>query len=295
MSDNKIDGNAIAKKIREELTQEITALKEVVPDYQPTLAVILVGSRKDSQTYVNMKTKSCLEVGIKPLQFDMPESTTEAELIALVDKLSNDDDVHGILVQLPLPKHINADNVIERINPKKDSDGLTTNSFGDLLSKGLNANYIPCTPLGCIKLLQYSNVEVKGKKAVVIGRSKLVGKPLALCLLSLDATVTICHSKTQNLPDVVREADLVFAAIGVAEFVKGEWIKDGAVVIDVGINAVDDATKKAGYRLVGDVEYSEAVERASLITPVPGGVGPMTVAMLLHNTLKGFKMQYNLN
>jgi len=287
-----IDGNATAKRVREQLRQEVDVLKTKNPSLSaPTLAVVLVGSRKDSQTYVKMKTKACSEVGILTEQYDLEESTTQDELESLVKKLNENHRVNGILIQLPLPAHIKQDRVIQLIDTKKDADGLTLVSAGQVFSYGLGADLIACTPLGCITLLDAYNVPIKGKHAVVLGRSQLVGKPIASLLLSRDATVTMCHSKTSNLPDIVRQADILIAAIGKPKFVKSDWLKPDVVVIDVGINAVDDSTDKRGYKLVGDVDYETCKDVASAITPVPGGVGPMTVAMLLRNTIKAHYIQ----
>lgn len=294
MSGEDIDGKAIAATIRGELKERVSSLRS-----PPGLAVILVGSRRDSQTYVRMKKKACEEVGIQSFGFDYPDTVTEDELLQKIAELNSDDKVHGILVQLPLPKHINEDSIIEAVHPTKDVDGLHPRNNAALCSTGTHVGaekvdwadlssvpfHIPCTPQGCIELLDRSGVELKGKNAVVIGRSNLVGLPVAMLLMHRDATVTIVHSKTTDAPGVVGRADVVVAAVGRAEMVKKEWIKEGAVVIDVGINSVDDASAKRGYRLVGDVDYAGCKEVASKITPVPGGVGPMTIAMLLRNTV----------
>lgn len=260
----------------------------------PVLAVVLVGSRKDSQTYVNMKAKACVEIGIEAKQFDLPESTTTEELLTLVDTLNKDVRVNGILVQLPLPKHCDADAVIEAIDPSKDADGLTTNSAGQVARLGDKAPLIPCTPLGCLRLLDEYEVPIAGANAVVIGRSNLVGKPAAQLLMSRSATVTVVHSKTRDIAAHLKNADIVVAAIGKANFVQAEWLKPGCTVIDVGINAVDDSTKKSGYRLVGDVDYAACSQVAGAITPVPGGVGPMTVAMLMRNTVESYKITHKI-
>jgi 5,10-methylene-tetrahydrofolate dehydrogenase/methenyl tetrahydrofolate cyclohydrolase len=294
MSGEDIDGKAIAATIRGELKERVSSLRS-----PPGLAVILVGARRDSQTYVRMKKKACEEVGIQSFGFDYPDTVTEDELLQKIAELNSDDKVHGILVQLPLPKHINEDSIIEAVHPTKDVDGLHPRNNAALCSTGTHVGaekidwtdlssvpfHIPCTPQGCIELLDRSGVELKGKNAVVIGRSNLVGLPVAMLLMHRDATVTIVHSKTTDAPGVVGRADVVVAAVGRAEMVKKEWIKEGAVVIDVGINSVDDASAKRGYRLVGDVDYAGCKEVASKITPVPGGVGPMTIAMLLRNTV----------
>jgi len=256
-----------------------------------SLHVILVGSRKDSQTYVRMKTKACEEVGIDGVQHTLPEDTTQDAVLDLIKKLNEDSNVNGILVQLPLPSHMDSEVVLKHLDPRKDVDGLHEVSQGLLFKFGDKAPLIPCTPSGCLLLLDHIGYNLSGKRAVVIGRSILVGKPMSFLLLSRDATVTVCHSKTADIANIVKEADVLIVAMGKANFVKGDWIKPGAVVIDVGINAVDDKTKKQGYRLVGDVDYEAAKKVASHITPVPGGVGPMTVAVLLKNTLKAYQLQ----
>jgi len=289
-----IDGKAIAAQIRSELKEQVSTLTS-----PPGLAVILVGSRRDSQTYVRMKKKACEEVGIASFGFDYADNVSEEELLTKIDELNKDDRVHGILVQLPLPSHINENNIIEAVQPSKDVDGLHPRNTASLCSTGTHVGaekidwtdmssvpfHIPCTPQGCIELLDRSGVQIKGKNAVVVGRSNLVGLPVAMLLMHRDATVTIVHSKTVDAANVVNKADIVVAAVGRAEMVKKEWIKDGGVVIDVGINSVDAPDTKRGYKLVGDVDYPGAREVASKITPVPGGVGPMTIAMLLRNTV----------
>ncbi|XP_050244016.1 bifunctional protein FolD 2-like [Quercus robur] len=285
---NIIDGKAIAQTIRNEIAAEVHQLSQKHGKV-PGLAVVIVGNRKDSQSYVNMKRKACAEVGIKSFDIDLPEQVSEAELIAKVDELNANPDVHGILVQLPLPKHINEEKVLTEISIEKDVDGFHPLNIGKLAMKGRDPLFLPCTPKGCLELLSRSGITVKGKKAVVVGRSNIVGLPVSLLLLKADATVTIVHSHSQDPEKIIREADIIIAAAGQAMMVKGSWIKPGAAVIDVGTNAIDDPSKKSGYRLVGDVHYQEACKVAGWITPVPGGVGPMTVAMLLKNTLDGAK------
>jgi len=287
----RIDGLATSKALYAEYKERVAELKEK-HGQAPALAVILVGERKDSQTYVRMKTKACNEVGVEPVEHTLPEDVSEAKLMEVVAELNADPKVNGILVQLPLPKHIDADKVVQSISPLKDVDGLTEANAGNLFRLGMKGRFIPCTALGCMLLLKRYNVPLEGKHAVVIGRSMLVGKPVSLLLQSENATVTMCHSRTKDLPSVVQQADIVIAAIGKANFVQGDWLKPGAVVIDVGINAVDDSTKKAGFRLVGDVEYASAVKVASAATPVPGGVGPMTVACLIGNTINAFELAH---
>ncbi len=288
-----IDGKAIAATIRGEIAKEVAKLKEE-HGVAPGLAAVLVGERKDSQTYVRMKKKACAEVGIKSIGVDLPESVSQEELIARVRELNADPEVDGILVQLPLPDHINEEAVLAEIDITKDVDGFHPINIGRLSMKGRHPLFVPCTPRGVIELLDRTGIEIEGKNAVILGRSNIVGLPVSMLLLHRNATITICHSRTKNLPEVTRRADILIAAIGRAEMVRGDWIKPGAAVIDVGVNAVDDATRKRGYRLVGDVNFEEAKEVAGYITPVPGGVGPMTIAMLLKNTLDGRKRRLGL-
>ncbi|CAL4895668.1 unnamed protein product [Urochloa decumbens] len=283
-----IDGKAIAADIRREVAAEVAALSST-HNAVPGLAVVIVGSRKDSQTYVNMKRKACAEVGIRSVDVDLPEDISEAALVAEVHRLNADPAVHGILVQLPLPKHINEEKILTEISIEKDVDGFHPLNIGKLAMKGREPLFVPCTPKGCMELLSRSGVTVKGKRAVVVGRSNIVGLPVSLLLLKADATVSIVHSRTPDPESIVREADIVIAAAGQAMMIKGDWIKPGAAVIDVGTNSVDDPTRKSGYRLVGDVDFGEVSKVAGYLTPVPGGVGPMTVAMLLKNTVDGAK------
>ncbi len=274
-----IDGKAIAAKIRTEITEGVAALKE--RGVTPGLAVVLVGDDPASRVYVSMKEKACAEAGIFSDEYKLPAETSEAELLGLVAKLNNDPAIHGILVQLPLPPQIDTDKVLEAISPEKDADGFHPYNVGRLsVGKPL---FQPCTPYGVMVMLKEEGVELAGKEVVVIGRSNIVGKPVAMMCLAQSATVTVCHSKTRNLADVVRRADVVIAAVGRPEMVKGDWIKEGAVVIDVGVNRVGEK------KLVGDVDFAAASQRAAAITPVPGGVGPMTITMLLYNTLESAK------
>jgi 5,10-methylene-tetrahydrofolate dehydrogenase/methenyl tetrahydrofolate cyclohydrolase len=292
-----IPGKNIAATIRQEIQQQVEKL--VQRQGPPGLAVILVGSRRDSQTYVNMKTKACAQVGIVSYQVDFEETVTQQQVMDKIAEFNADPAVHGILIQLPLPDHLDQDAILESVDPNKDVDGLHPVNVARLatLRTILNSNNlqqeasqfpIPCTPLGCMELLARSGIEIAGKHAVVIGRSQLVGLPMSRLLLAADATVTMVHSKTQNIKEVVQQGDIVVAAVGKPGLVKKEWLKPGAVVIDVGINIVEIAPKKPGgkaYKLVGDVDYTNAKQVCSLITPVPGGVGPMTIAMLLRNTV----------
>lgn len=288
MSAQIIDGKAIAATIRGEIKAEVEALKAQYGRV-PGLATVLVGERKDSQTYVRMKKRACGEVGISSFGDSFPADISQEELLKVVQDLNANPDIHGILVQLPLPDHIDEETILGTINLDKDVDGFHPINIGRLSMKRRDPLFVPCTPKGCIELLDRRGVEIEGKRAVVLGRSNIVGLPVAMLLLHRNATLTICHSRTKNLADVVRQADILVAAVGRPEMVRGDWIKPGAVVIDVGVNAVDDPTKERGYRLVGDVAFEEAKGVASAITPVPGGVGPMTIAMLLRNTLDGAK------
>jgi methylenetetrahydrofolate dehydrogenase (NADP+)/methenyltetrahydrofolate cyclohydrolase len=271
-----IDGKAIAAAVRAEIKERAAKFTSLT-GIRPCLAAVLVGEDPASRVYVRNKGKACVEAGMLSRQIDLPATTSEKELLDLVRRLNADAEVHGILVQLPLPDQIDESKVIEAIAPEKDVDGFHPVNAGRLLIGG--PGFVPCTPYGILKLLEYENVELKGSHAVVVGRSNIVGKPAAILLLSRHATVTICHSRTRDLPAVVRQADVVIAAVGKAEMVRGSWIRPGAVVIDVGINRLPDG------RLVGDVAFEEARAVAGKITPVPGGVGPMTITMLLHNTL----------
>ena len=275
-----LDGKAFAATIRARVATHVARLKEE-QGLTPGLAVVLVGEDPASQVYVRSKGRQTLEAGMKSFEHRLPADTPEAELLALVERLNGDPEVHGILVQLPLPGHIDSDLVINAVDPGKDVDGFHISNVG-LLATG-QKSMVPCTPLGCLMLLRDHLGSLAGANAVVLGRSNIVGKPMAQLLLRDSATVTICHSKTKDLPEITRRADIIVAAIGRPEFVPGDWIGAGATVIDVGINRVPGEGDKT--RLVGDVNFAEAVEKAGAITPVPGGVGPMTIACLLANTL----------
>ncbi|WP_107698059.1 bifunctional methylenetetrahydrofolate dehydrogenase/methenyltetrahydrofolate cyclohydrolase FolD [Campylobacter concisus] len=270
-----LDGKAVSLKVKESVKVRAEELKKF--GIEPTLAVILVGEDKASQTYVRAKEKACNEYGIKSVAHRLSENTTQAELLALINVLNLDDSIHGILVQLPLPKHIDTNTVLATIDPTKDVDGFHAVNVGKLVS-GLDG-FVPCTPLGVMEILKEYDINVAGLNAVVIGRSNIVGKPMANLLLNASATVTVTHSKTKNLKEICKNADLIVAAIGKPFFLKADMVKDGAVVVDVGINRLDDG------RLVGDVDFDEVAPKCSYITPVPGGVGPMTIAMLLNNTI----------
>lgn len=270
-----LDGKAVSLKVKESVKVRAEELKKI--GVEPTLAVILVGEDKASQTYVRAKEKACNEYGIKSVAHRLSENTTQAELLALINVLNLDDSIHGILVQLPLPKHIDTNTILATIDPAKDVDGFHAVNVGKLVS-GLDG-FVPCTPLGVMEILKEYGIDVAGLNAVVIGRSNIVGKPMANLLLNASATVTVTHSKTKNLKEICKNADLIVAAIGKPFFLKADMVKDGAVVVDVGINRLDDG------RLVGDVDFDEVAPKCSYITPVPGGVGPMTIAMLLNNTI----------
>lgn len=274
-----IDGKATSQKIKDEIKNEVIKLKQ--KGITPTLAVILVGDDPASQTYVASKQKACLACQMGSVMHKLSANTTEQELISLIDVLNADDSIDGVLVQLPLPKHINTNEILRKIDPKKDVDGFCAQNMGALVS-GLNG-FVPCTPLGIMELLKQYNINPQGLNALVIGRSNIVGKPMAALLLNAGATVTIAHSKTKNLADLSKNADLIIAAIGKANFIKPEMVKEGAIIIDVGINRLENG------KLVGDCDFENLKDKCDFITPVPGGVGPMTIAMLLSNTLKSAK------
>lgn len=279
-----IDGKALSISIMNELKNRVKNYKSA-----PGLAVILVGNRNDSSTYVRMKQKAALQIGIAFELYKFDENVTQPELIENLEKLNDNDNVHGIIVQLPLPPHICKDKIIESINPAKDVDGFHPLSFGKLALEGCTPLFRPCTPRGVMKLLDHYEVDVKGKHVVVLGKSNIVGMPLTLMLLHRQATVTVCNIFTKDEEKITRQADVLISACGCAKLVKKDWVKEGAVVIDVGINSIEDSTKKSGYKLVGDVDFENVKDVASHITPVPGGVGPMTVAMLMLSTVESFE------
>lgn len=279
-----IDGKAIAAELRKEVAKGVEQLV-ATGTTPPGLATVLVGENPASQTYIRMKRKACAEVGIESFGYELPIDTSQEDIEKVVKELNADPKVHGILVQLPLPAGLDEEAVLKAISIEKDVDGFHPLNIGRLAQKGREPLFVPCTPAGCIVLLKKAGAQLEGARAVVVGRSNIVGMPAALLLVKENATVTICHSRTRDLPSVCREADVLIAAIGRPEMIRGDWIKPGAYVIDVGVNRVDDPSRKRGYRLVGDVAFEEAVEVAGAITPVPGGVGPMTIAGLLRNTL----------
>lgn len=279
-----LNGKELAQKLQQEMTQEVTALKE--KGLQPGLAVILVGEDPASQVYVRNKERAANNIGMYSVVYRLPETTSEADLIAKIEELNQDDKIHGILVQLPLPKHINEDLVLDTIAPEKDVDGFHPMNLGNLFAG--KPTMIPCTPAGIMELIKLSGLDLAGKNAVIIGRSNIVGKPMAHLLLQANATVTICHSKTKDLPKVAKQADVLVVAIGRANFVTADFIKEGAVVIDVGIN------RDENNKLTGDVKFDEVAPLTSYITPVPGGVGPMTITMLMRQTIEAAKRKENV-
>lgn len=286
-----IDGRAVAREVRESVAADVAAMVAEGKN-APGLATVLVGQDPASQVYVRMKHKACKEAGIRSIGHELPATASQEEVETLVRELNEDPDVHGILVQLPLPNGLDDERILKTISIDKDVDGFHPLNIGRLAQKGREPQFVPATPDGCIYLLKNEGIELEGANAVVLGRSNIVGMPVSLLLVKENATVTICHSRTKNLEEKCREADVLIAAVGWPEMVKGDWIKPGAAVIDVGVNRVDDESAKKGYRLVGDVDYEEAKEVAGYITPVPGGVGPMTIAMLLRNTVRAAKIAH---
>ena len=283
-----IDGKKVAAQVREGLLAEIEELK--AQGHTPGLAVVLVGNDPASQVYVGSKVKACAELGLYSQKWELPADTTQEELVKLIHQLNADDRIHGILVQSPPPPHIDEEAVILNIDPRKDVDGFHPANVAKLVLED-EEGFVPCTPLGCMELLKAYGIETAGKHAVVIGRSLIVGKPMANLLVAkkANATVTIAHSRTKDLPGLCRTADIIVAAVGRAEMVKADYVKEGAVVLDVGINRIADETRPRGYRIVGDVDFEDVKDKCSYITPVPGGVGPMAIAMLMANTVKAYR------
>ena len=301
MTAQLIDGTAIAQKVRDEVKEKV-AKRLAEGKSQPGLATVLVGERIDSATYVSMKQKACAELGMTSFHHPVPADITQEDLEKLIKQLNADPKVHGILVQLPLPDHLDEERILSLISIEKDVDGFSPINLGRLAQKGREPLFVPCTPFGCIYLLKEAGVKIAGANAVVLGRSNIVGMPAALLLIKENATVTVVHSKTKDIPAVLRNADIIIAAIGRAEMVRGDWIKPGAAIIDVGINGIpmlnpdgspviSQKTGKPRQKLVGDVNFEEAKEVAGFITPVPGGVGPMTIAMLMANKLRAAEIQ----
>lgn len=284
-----IDGKAIAQELREQVAADVAEMVAAgLP--KPGLATVLVGENPASEVYVRMKQKACEKAGIESFGYTLPADSTQAEVEGLVAELNADARINGILVQLPLPSGLDEEKVLNAIDIEKDVDGFHPINIGRLAQKGRESLFVPCTPAGCLYLLDKMNVPLEGANAVVLGRSNIVGMPVALLLVKRNATVTICHSRTKDLPSVTSSADVLIAAVGRPEMVKRDWVKPGAVVIDVGTNRVDDATREKGYRLTGDVDFDEVKEIAGMISPSPGGVGPMTIAMLLNNTVRAAKI-----
>jgi 5,10-methylene-tetrahydrofolate dehydrogenase/methenyl tetrahydrofolate cyclohydrolase len=289
MTAQLIDGNVIAAKVRARVAEAVQA-RAAAGKSRPGLATVLVGDNPASHAYVKSKRKSCAELGIDSFHHELPPTASQAQVEELVAQLNADPRVHGILVQLPLPTGLDEERVLSAISLHKDVDGFHPVNIGRLSMKGRDPLFAPCTPAGCMVLLEEAGAQFKGAQAVVLGRSNIVGLPAAMLLLRRDCTITICHSRTKDLAATCREADILIAAVGRAEMVRRDWVKPGAFVIDVGINKIPDASKKSGSRLVGDVAFEEVKEVAGAITPVPGGVGPMTIAMLMQNTLRGAEL-----
>ena len=284
-----IDGKAIAESLREDVKKSVSErASKGLPT--PGLATVIIGDNPASKVYVRMKQRACQEAGIHSVGHELSADTSQEDVEALVRKLNADPKIHGILVQLPLPAGLDEERVLNTISLQKDVDGFHPINIGRLAQKGRKPLFIPATPAGVMYLLEQSDTPLEGANAVVLGRSNIVGMPVSLLLVSANATVTICHSRTKDIPGIIREADVLVAAVGIPEYVRGDWIKPGAIVIDVGVNRVEDDTRKSGYRLVGDVNFDEVAEVAGAITPVPGGVGPMTIAMLLRNTLRAARL-----
>ena len=290
MTAQLIDGTAIAKKVRDEVEEKVAA-RVAAGKSKPGLATVLVGENPASQVYVGMKKRMCEKLGMESFSHTLPADASQEEVEGLVKKLNADPKVNGILVQLPLPDHLDEEKVLQAIDITKDIDGFHPINIGRLAQKGRKSLFVPCTPDGCLYLLDEIGAKIEGANAVVLGRSNIVGMPMALLLVKRNATVTICHSRTKDLPAICREADILIAAVGRVEMVKKDWVKPGAVVIDVGTHRVEDDTKEKGYYLTGDVAYDEVSEVAGWVSPSPGGVGPMTIAMLMRNTLRAAEIQ----
>jgi 5,10-methylene-tetrahydrofolate dehydrogenase/methenyl tetrahydrofolate cyclohydrolase len=289
-----IDGKALAERLRAEIAQQVETLYTQT-NQRPGLATVLIGENPASQTYVKSKRKACAEVGITSFAHELPASVSQAEVETLIHNLNADPAVNGILVQLPLPDHLDEKKILDLILLEKDVDGFHPTNIGLLALKGREPRFVSCTPQGVMVMLKESGIKIEGANAVVLGRSNIVGMPVALLLMHANATVTIAHSRTRDLPAVCRQADILVAAVGRAQMVRGDWVKPGAVVIDVGINRMDDPSAKSGARLVGDVHTEEVSQVAGAVSPVPGGVGPMTIAMLLQNTLKAARVAFGKN
>ena len=288
---NIINGKKISQKILKEIEEEIICYSHIG---KPGLAVIQIGTRNDSNIYIRKKQEACELVGIESRIYNFKSTVSTNEVCSLLFRLNNDEQVNGILVQLPIPKHLNQEEILSKISHRKDVDGFHVLNMGNLAMTGRTPNFIACTPSGCLELLKRYDITIEGKHAVIVGKSNIVGLPMSLLLLKNQATVTICHSETKDIINHLKMADIVISACGCPRMIKKDWLKEGVVVIDIGINSIPDSTRKRGYRLVGDVDFENVKDIASAITPVPGGVGPMTVAMLLKNTVDVFKKQNEL-
>ena len=282
-----LDGKELSKKINLEIKQKIQALKRT-NQKKPGLAVVIIGDKKDSLLYVNMKRKVCKEIGIESKLVHISENFTTENIVAIIDILNRDNTVNGILVQLPLPEHINEETVLTSVSLEKDVDGFHSSNIGNVAMENRTPLFTPCTPLGCIRLLDEYNIDLLGKNVVVIGKSNIVGLPISLMLMKRNATVTVCHKHTQNLQQITKNADILVSACGQAEMIKKEWVKEGVVIIDIGISYITDPENQDKKKIVGDIDFKDVSEVASYITPVPGGVGPMTVSMLMENTYNSF-------
>ena len=292
---NLLDGKKVSDNIKKLLEEEVSKFNvNNNINSKPGLGIILVGNRKDSETYVRMKKNACEKIGINNFDVRLPEDISQDELILEIEKMNNNSEIHGILVQLPLPKHINTNIVLNKVKLSKDVDGFHSTNFGNLALKRFDEAILPCTPAGCMEILDYYNYDIKGKHVVVIGKSNIVGLPTSLLCLHREATLSVCHLLTKNIKEITRLADVLIVACGDPKFVKKDYIKEGVIILDVGINNIPDKTKKTGYRIVGDVDFDDVIDKVEAITPVPGGVGPMTIAMLLKNTVINFKKFNNL-
>ena len=281
-----INGKELSNRILEEIKQEIQHLSHIGT---PKIAVIQVGSREDSNIYIRKKQEACKKVGIHSKIYSLEATSAVGDINKLIEELNSDSNVHGILVQLPLPDHLDEEEILGKISHEKDVDGFHAYNMGNLAMTGRSPKFIPCTPLGCLEILKRNGIQIKGKHAVVVGKSNIVGLPMALLLMNELATVTVCHKDTEDIQGHLRRADIIISACGQATMIKRDWVKEGVVIIDVGINCIPDSTRRRGYRIVGDVDFNNVKDKSAAITPVPGGVGPMTVAMLLQNSLNGFK------
>lgn len=292
MSYRILNGKIVAEQVKDNLKSRISSL--ISRGITPGLGVILVGERKDSATYVRMKQRNCEKLGINSYRVDLPDYVSEERLIKEVVSMNNNKNIHGILIQLPLPKHINTNHILNLVDESKDVDGFGIGNVGRL-TLNRDRNFVPCTPDGCMRLLDYYSINVYGKVVVILGCSNIVGLPLSLMLLHRRATPIICNSRTPDVKSLVQKADIIFACCGQTQMVKSDWVKEGVVIVDIGINSVEDASRKRGYRLVGDVDFDDVKEKCSWITPVPGGVGPMTIAMLMEHTVEACEKIHDIS